>query len=66
MYPDTETQRQLGRERRAELEQEWRFANLARPKAVETRPNMVETRRNWRHLELRWLRERLRLAGNPS
>lgn len=66
MYPDTETQRQLGRERRAELAQEWRLANLARPAVVETRPTAVETRRNWRHLQLRWLLDRLRPAGNPS
>jgi hypothetical protein len=61
MYPDTETQRQLGRERRAELEQEWRLANLARPKV-----KVVESRRNWRHVQLRWLRDRLRPASNPS
>ena len=59
MYPDTETQRQLGRERRAELEQDWKLSNLAEPK-------VIETRRTRRLIQLRWLRDQFHPAGNLS
>lgn len=54
---DTDTSRQLVRERQAELKRDWHWVNPARPDAVESR---------LRHLRFRfgWLRTHLRSAGN--
>jgi hypothetical protein len=55
LYPDTDINRQLARDRQAELKRDWEWANPARPDVVESR-----RRRRW---ELRGLRIFLRPAG---
>ena len=50
LHPDTETARQLIRERQAELKQDWR---------CEDRPDVVESRERRRHPRLNWLRAHL-------
>lgn len=48
LHPDIDTQRQLVRERQAELKRDWRASNAA-PRAL------VETRRPPRQARLQWL-----------
>jgi hypothetical protein len=58
---DTDTSRQLARERQADLKRDWQWVNPAGPDVVETR------RRHWQ-FKLDWLRTHLHLrpAGHAS
>jgi hypothetical protein len=53
---DTDSSRQLVRERHAELKREWQWVNPSQP-------DMVESRRRLR-FRFGWLRTHLRSAGN--
>jgi hypothetical protein len=58
LIPDSETQRQLARERQAELRQEMLVANGPRDLAT------TDGRRRRRRLKLRYLRFHFRPVGN--
>lgn len=63
LHFDTETRRQLARERQAQLRRDWEWVNPARPDLVESRRE--NRRRQWR-LRLHWLKTRLRAASGLS
>lgn len=63
LHFDTETRRQLARERQAQLRRNWEWVNPARPDLVES--TRESSRRQWR-LRLHWLKTRLRAASGLS